>query len=147
MPDQRNRTISFETLSNKFTDQSCTTADISLPEMKRSHVVPVYLTNAKAAQHFHTTERKEIVDFSVTYIPHDNSDGKALLPHVKELVDSVLTKDYKPAPATINMLNNGTPEKTITINDCIVKGGEITVDKGEFIRITFYLQGLLSADY
>lgn len=147
MPEQRSRTISFDTLGDKFTETSCTIADISLPDIKRSHIVPVYLTNAKAPQKFHTTERREIADFSITYIPHDNADGRALLPHVKEVVDSVLTKDYKPAVATINLLRNGEPEKTITINDCIVKGGEILVDKGAFIRIIFYLQGLLSSDY
>jgi hypothetical protein len=147
MPDQRYRTLSFDTLGDKFTETSCTLANISLPTIKRSHVVPVYLTNSKAPQRFHTTERKEIADFSVTYIPHDNADGRALLPHVKEVVDSVLTKDYKPAVATINVLRNGETEKTITINDCIVKGGEITLDKGDFIRIVFYLQGLLSEDY
>ncbi len=147
MPEQRSRTLSFDTLGDKFTETSCTLADIKLPEIKRSHVVPVFLTSAKSAQKFHTTERKEIADFSVTYIPHDNSDGRALLPHVKEVVDSVLTKDYKPAVATINLLRNGEIEKTITINDCIVKGGEILLDKDDYIRITFDLQGLLSADY
>jgi hypothetical protein len=147
MASQRYRTLTYDNLTDKFTDQSCTIAKIDFPDIDRAHSVDVYLTSAKGPQRFHTSERKEIVDFSVKYIPHDSSDGRALLPHVKEVVDAVLTKDYKPAVATINLIRNGETEKTITVNDCVVTGGEIIVDKGQSVEVIFYLHGLLSSDY
>lgn len=144
---QRFRTISYATLDDKFTDQTCTVANIDLPDLQRSKIYGVHLTQEKAPQYFHTAERKEIVKFSVTYIPLDNDQGKALLPYVKEVISSVLQNNYQPQPATINLIRNGEIEETVTINDCIISRGEILLDKGNYIRIKFDIQGLISKDY
>ena len=85
--------------------------------------------------------------FKVTYVPMNNDAGKKLLPEVKNIVDSVLTKDFTPTVATINTFRNGELEKTVTINDCIVKSGRIELDKDDFIHIIFEISGVLAAEY
>ena len=77
----------------------------------------------------------------------NNAAGKALLPQVKEIVDSVLTSDFQPSVATINTLRNGEIEKTVVINDCIIKSGSIELDKDDFLHIVFEISGILAADY
>jgi hypothetical protein len=122
-------------------------ADIEVPEITRSQVIPVFITNNKTSQNFRTNERNEIVTFKVTYIPMNNDSGKKLLPEVKKIVDSVLKNDFTPSVATINTFRNGDLEKTTTVNDCIVKSGRIELDKDDFIRIIFELSGILYEEY
>ena len=77
----------------------------------------------------------------------NNDAGKKLLSETKKIVDTVLTKDFKPEVATINTFRNGELEKTITINDAFVKKGMIELDKGDYLHIVFEIEGLLAADY
>jgi len=144
----RNRTIDYEPLNQKFTDQACSVDSIDLPDLKRSRVVEVYLTKAKAPQYYHTQERKEVVKFSVLFIPKDTPEGRSLLPHVKELVEAVLKDDYEPKVATINLLKKDGEniDETRLINDCVITGCEISMDKGDYLRIKFSLEGLLGRD-
>ncbi|MHB9147088.1 MAG: hypothetical protein ACYC2U_01330, partial [Candidatus Amoebophilus sp.] len=114
----------------------------------RSHIATVQ-TSQQAPLSYHTSERKEIVDFTVTYIPYDNPTGKGLLPFVKTAVAEVLKKGYDPKPATIQIKrgNKTEAEQTTTIDNCIVTAGEILIDVNDYIRIKFYLQGILNAPY
>ena len=123
------------------------TAEIEVPEITRSQIVPVFITKDKAVQNFRTNERRENITFKVTYIPMNNDAGKKLLPEVKSIVDSVLGSAFTPSVATINTFRNGVLEKTVTVNDCIVKSGRIELDKDDFIHIIFEISGLLAADY
>lgn len=147
MPEQRSRSLTYDPITSKFTEAACMTAEIEVPEMTRSQVVPVFITKDKAVQNFRTNERRESITFKVTYIPMNNDAGKQLLPEVKSIVDSVLGSGFAPSVATINTFRNGELEKTITINDCIVKSGRIELDKDDFIHIIFEISGLLAADY
>lgn len=147
MPKQRSRSFTYEIITSKFTETSCMLADIEVPEITRSQVIPVFITNNKTSQNFRTNERNEIVTFKVTYIPMNNDSGKKLLPEVKKIVDSVLKNDFTPSVATINTFRNGELEKTTTVNDCIVKSGRIELDKDDFIRIIFELSGILYEEY
>lgn len=90
MSNQRFRTIDYGPLKEKFTNTSCFVDHIDLPEIRRSYVADIYLRQEKAPQYYHTTERKEIVKFTVTYIPEDNSEGKGLIPYAKQVVEDVL---------------------------------------------------------
>lgn len=148
MNTARNRTIDYEPLNQKFTDQACSVDSIELPDLQRSRVVEVYLTKDKAPQYYHTKERKEIVKFNVTFIPRDTEEGRSLLPHVKELVEAVLKDDYEPKVATINLLKKDgeSIDETRLINDCVITGGEIAMDKGDYLRVKFSLEGLLGRD-
>ena len=147
MASQRYRTFSYAPLDAKFTDTSCTVTDVELPEISRSYIANVYLAQENAPQYFHTTERKEIVDFKVTYIPHDIPAGRELLPFVKQIVEEVLQNKFVPAVATIQLLRNGTVDEEVQINDCVITKGEILIDVQEYIKIKFHLQGLLTKDY
>lgn len=143
MSTQRSRTFEYKPL-DQFNDTACTVDFIDLPDSKTSRIAPVFIGKEKAPLYYHTTERKEIVDFSVIYIPQDNPSGRSLLPVVKEAVEKVLTKDYQPAVANVRLERNGATEEEVQINDCIITGGEILVDLNDYIRIKFYLQGLLN---
>lgn len=144
---QRSRSLTFAPITDTFTEKACMVESIEVPEISRSQIIPVFITKDKSAQYFHTQERNEFITFTVTYIPFDNSDGKGLLPAVKNIVDKTLTKDCNPAVATINTYRNGEIEKTININDAVVKSGTIVLDKDDFINIIFEISGILSADY
>jgi hypothetical protein len=144
---QRSRSLTFAPVTDKFTEKACMVESIEVPEISRSQIVPVFVTKDKSAQYFHTQERNEFITFIVTYIPFDNSDGKGLLPAVKEIVDKTLTKDCTPDVATISTYRNGEIEKTININDAVVKSGTIILDKDDFINIVFEISGILAADY
>lgn len=140
---QRSKTIDYKPLSD-FSTKSCMVYSIDVPDISTSEIVPVFNTNAKTAQHFHTTEKKEIVVFKVTYTPFNNASGMKLLTQVKTLVDSVLTKKFSPAVATINLLRNGKIERTIRIDDTVIVSGEIALDLHDFTRISFTLSGILA---
>jgi len=148
MAEQRSRSLTYDPITSKFTEAACMTSEIEVPEIKRSQIVPVFVTKDKAKQNFRTNERREIVTFKVTYIPMNNDAGKKLLPEVKNIVDSVLdNKKFTPTVATINTFRNGELEKTVTVNDCIVKSGRIELDKDDFIHIIFEISGVLAAEY
>ena len=140
---QRSKTIDYKPLSD-FSDKSCMVYSIDVPDIQTSEVVPVFNTNSKTPHHFHTTERKEVVIFKVTYTPLNNANGKKLLTQVKPLVDSVLTKKFDPAVATINLLRNGKIERTVRIDDTVIVDGEISFDLHDFVRISFTLSGILA---
>lgn len=147
MAEQRSRSLTYDPITSKFTEAACMTSEIEVPEIKRSQTVSVFVTKDKAKQNFRTNERREIVTFKVTYIPMNNDAGKKLLGEVKGIVDSVLTKDFTPTVATINTFRNEKLEKTVTVNDCIVKSGRIELDKDDFIHIIFEISGILAAEY
>lgn len=140
---QRSRTIDYKPLSD-FNAKSCMVYTIDVPDISTTEVVPIFNTNNKTMQYFHTTERREAVFFKVCYTPFNNSNGKKLLTNVKKLVDSVLTKKFKPETATINVMRNGKIEKTIVINDTIIVDGRIIIDLHDFVRIEFTLSGILA---
>lgn len=140
---QRSKTIDYKPLSD-FSDKSCMVYSIDIPDIQTSEIIPVFNTNSKTPQYFHTTERKEVVKFRVTYAPFNNANGKKLLTQVKTLVDSVLTKKFDPAVATINLLRNGKIERTIRVDDTIIVDGEIFIDLLDFVRISFTLSGILA---
>jgi hypothetical protein len=140
---QRWRTLAYKVLDD-YNPGSCRVYTISVPDIQESCVVPVFNTNDKSARYYHTTEKKEIVEFEVVYIPLNNSSGKGLFKKAKELIYSVLTGDFNPEVATINILRNGVIEKTIIINDTIIVSGEIIVDLHDFVRIRFVLSGILA---
>eukprot|EP01132_Coremiostelium_polycephalum_P000719 gene719-892_t len=123
MSVQRFTSFSYAPITKKFDEKSCTVDAVDLPDMQRSNVVKIS-AGQSAPLAYHTSERKEIVDFTVTYTPFDNAAGKALLPAVKEIVDAVLKKNYDPAPATIQIKrsNSTKEEKTTQIDNCIVTG-------------------------
>lgn len=140
---QRSRTIDYKPLSD-FNAGSCMVYTIDIPDIQSTDVVPVFNTKSKTMQYFHTTERKEAVAFKVCYTPFNNSNGKKLLTQVKKLVDSVLTKNFKPETATINILRNGKIERTIRVDDTIIVEGAVIIDLHDFVRIEFTLSGILA---
>ena len=147
MAEQRSRSLTYDPITSKFTEAACMVSDLEIPDITRTQIVKVFLTKDKASQNFRTTERKEIITFKVKYIPMNNAAGKALLTQVKAIVDSVLTSGFQPSVATINTLRNGEIEKTIVVNDCIIKSGSIELDKDDFLHIVFEISGILAADY
>lgn len=140
---QRSKTIDYKPLSD-FSDKSCMVYSIDIPDIQTSEIVPVFNTNSKTPQFFHTTEKKEIVIFKVTYTPFNNANGKKLLTQVKNLVDSFLEGKSDPAVATINLLRNGKIERTIRVDDTIIVDGEISIDLLDFVRVSFTLSGILA---
>lgn len=146
MGTQRFTSFDYTPLSKKFDTKSCTVDSVDIPDIQRSQVAKVQI-GQQAPLSYHTSERKEIVDFTVTYIPYDNSAGKELLPFVKEAVEEVLKKGYKAETATIQVKRLDDVQQTTTIDNCIVTGGEIQVDVSDYIRIVFYLEGTLNASY
>lgn len=147
MADQRSRSLTYDPITKVFTEAACMVSEIDIPEITRNVTVPVFVTKEKSAQFFRVTERKEIINFKVKFVPMNNDAGKKLLSETKKIVDTVLTKDFKPEVATINTFRNGELEKTITINDAFVKKGCIELDKGDYLHIVFEIEGLLAADY
>ena len=147
MAEQRSRSLTYDPITKVFTEAACMVTEIDIPEITRNVTVPVFLTKEKSAQFFRVTERKEIINFKVKFVPMNNDAGKKLLSETKKIVDTVLTKDFKPEVATINTFRNGELEKTITINDAFVKKGMIELDKGDYLHIVFEIEGLLAADY
>jgi len=147
MSSQRYRVFSYHHLDQKFTNSNCTVEEVDLPDIQRSNIVSISQAQDPGPLYYHTSERLEIVEFSVTYIPHDNVSGRKLLAEVKTIVEDVLTKTYKPEVAIIQLVRNGKPEKETRINDCIITGGEIILDGGDYTYIKFTLQGLLDAKY
>ena len=140
---QRSRTIDYKPLAD-FNSGSCMVYTIDIPDVQNTDIVPVFNTKSKTMQYFHTTEKREIVTFKVCYTPFKNSNGKKLLTSVKKIVDSVLTKNFKPEPVTINILRNGNIERTIRVDDTVVVEGKIIVDLHDFVRIEFTLSGILA---
>ena len=147
MAEQRSRSLTYDPITKVFTEAACMVSEIDIPEITRNVTVPVFVTKEKSAQFFRVTERKEIINFKVKFVPMNNDAGKKLLSETKKIVDTVLTKDFKPEVATINTFRNGELEKTITINDAFVKKGCIELDKGDYLHIVFEIEGLLAADY
>lgn len=147
MADQRSCSLSYEPLSSKLTETACMVANIQIPDIKRTEIIPVFGTKEKAPQNFRTKERKEFVTFTVTYVPLNNDAGKATLPAVKEIVDSVLTDKFTPSVAVINILRNGETERTININDCIIKRGSIVIDINDFLHLVFEISGIYAGEY
>ena len=147
MSTQRFTSFNYPPLTSKCTSAGCTVDSVELPDMQRSYIATVQ-TSQQAPLSYHTSERKEIVDFTVTYIPYDNATGKGLLPFVKTAVAEVLKKGYNPDTATIQIKRgNKEAEQTTTIDNCIVTAGEILIDVNDYIRIKLYLQGILNAPY
>ena len=140
---QRSRTINYKPLDD-FNSGSCMVYTIDIPDVQSTDVVPVFNTKNKTMQYFHTTEKKEAVSFKVCYTPFNNAKGKKLLTSVRKIVDSVLIKNFKPEPATINILRNGNIERTIRVDDTVVVDGTINVDLHDFVRIEFTLSGILA---
>jgi hypothetical protein len=147
MSTQRYRTINYAPLEKQFNDKNCTVEFIDLPKIKRSYIANVHIRTDKAPLYFHTTERKEIVSFTAIYIPYDTPEGRKLLPYVKESVEEVLKSNYNPEVATIQLSRDGKVEDEVQINDCVITAAEIMVDLKDYIRIKFYLQGLLIKDF
>ena len=147
MAEQRSRSLTYDPITKVFTEAACMVSEIDIPEITRNVTIPVFLTKEKSAQFFRVTERKEIINFKVKFVPMNNAEGKKLLSESKKIVDTVLTKEFKPAVATINTFRNGELEKTITINDAFVKRSMIELDKGDYLHIVFEIEGLLASDY
>lgn len=147
MPEQRNTNIDYPPFA-KFTPQSCTIAEIKIPQISRSVMAPVYNTNAPSALNYHTTDKKEFIsDIKIVFVPHDNAEGKALLPHAKELVEAVLKKNYKTSDLTVIRSRYGKEESKTFIADCVIKEVLIQADDQEYIRIVFTLIGILNSPY
>lgn len=72
---QRSRTLDFKPLSD-FSAKSCMVYSLDIPDAETSEVVPVFNTRDKSAQFFHTTEKREVVEFEVVYTPFNNASGK-----------------------------------------------------------------------
>jgi len=147
MAEQRSRSLTYDPITKVFTEAACMVSEIDIPEITRNVTIPVFLTKEKSAQFFRVTERKEIINFKVKFVPMNNAEGKKLLSESKKIVDTVLTKEFKPSVATINTFRNGELEKTITINDAFVKRSMIELDKGDYLHIVFEIEGLLASDY
>jgi hypothetical protein len=149
MGTQRNRTFSYALLDSTFSETNCTVASIDLPNIQRTNVTNISQAQDPGPLNYHTTERSEIVTFTVTYIPYDTTDGKKLLTSVKSLVAKVLEKDYKSAVAIIQLKRNSTTvEHETKINDCIIIQGDVVIDGDtNTVNIIFTFQGLLDSEY
>lgn len=147
MTEQRSRSLEFEPITKIFTETSCMLSSVDVPDISRNKSVSVFMTKEKTPQNFRTTERSEVVTFIAVFIPMNNDAGKKLLSQAKNIVESVLTKDFTPSVATINTFRNGELEKTVTINDCVVKRAGIYINKDDFVRIQFEITGILASDY
>jgi hypothetical protein len=145
MGTQRFTSFDYAHLS-KFSSGSCTVDSVDIPDIQRTRVAKVQ-AGQQAPLNYHTSERKEVVDFTVTYIPYDNAAGKALLPLVKELVDAVLEKGYEPKTATIQVKRLDVVQQVTFVDNCVITAGEIMIDVSDYVRIKFYLQGTLNALY
>jgi hypothetical protein len=145
--EQRSRSLSYAPITNIFNEKTCMVDEIDMPSITRNVIIPVFVTKDKSLQNYRVKERREIVDFKVRFIPINNSNGKKLLINAKQIVDSVLKKDFKPQVAVITSFRNGVIEQTINVNDTIVKKCSIELDKDDFIHISFELEGLLDAKY
>lgn len=130
---QRSCYLQLKPLSDIFNETSCSVESIEVPDITRTEIVEVFRTNDKAPQKFRTQNHKNIVTFRVTYNPYNNDAGEALIPATKNIVDSVLTTGYTPSVAVITLLRNEEVEKTITINDCIIKRGIVQIDIKDYI--------------
>lgn len=144
---QRSCYIQLKPLSDFFNETSCGVEYIEVPDITRTEIVEVFRTNDKAPQKFRTQNHNGIVTFRVIYVPHNNDAGKALVPKAKSIIDSVLTKDYIPSPAVITLLRNGEEEKTITINDCIIRKANVQIDIKDYIHIIFEVSGIYAGEY
>ena len=146
-PGQRSCFIQLKPLSDTFNEKSCMVANIEVPEITRTEIVEVFRTNDKAPQKFRTQDHKNIVTFKVTYVPLNNDAGRALIPATKEIIDSVLTSNYTPSVAVITLMRNGEEEKTVTLNDCIIRKGSIEIDIKDYIHIIFEVSGIYAGEY
>ncbi|OJW73577.1 MAG: hypothetical protein BGO68_03015 [Candidatus Amoebophilus sp. 36-38] len=147
MGTQRYTTFSYKHLDEKFTESTCTVDSIDLPDMQRSNVVNVSQAQDPGPVNYHTSERMEIVTFTVTYIPHDSTAGKELLPFAHKAVNAVLEKNYKPEVAIVRLGRNEETDHETTIHDCIITGAEIAISESNNIQIIFTLQGILNSEY
>ena len=145
MAEQISRSLTFDPITKIFTEASCMVSDIEIPNILRTTVIGVYPTSQRSMQRFKGNDVRPIVSFKVKYIPLNNAEGKKLLFESKKIIESVLSKDYKPSEAVINVFRNGTLEETTTINDCVTKKCEIDLVIHDYIRITFEIQGVMAS--
>ena len=144
---QRSCYLQLKPLSDIFNETSCSVQNIEVPDISRTEIVEVFRTNDKAPLKFRTKNHKDIVTFRVTYNPYNNDAGRALIPATKNIVDSVLTTSYTPSVAVITLLRNEEVEKTITINDCIIRRGIVQIDIKDYIHIIFEVSGIYAGEY
>ena len=139
----RNRRLQYHPL-RKFDPRSCNIVNIEMPEIEQSVVHSVRFTSESATSQYHGAELRQIVKFRVSYMPLDSNEGHELLPFAKKLVEDVLKDGYEPATASITQ--TGKDSNTIiaqrTIESCVITGAEIEIDAGDYVRITFDLQGI-----
>ena len=122
-------------------------SEIEVPNVLTTKVIEVYPTKEKSLQRFKGSDLKSIVSFRVKYIPLNNDTGKKLFSESKKIIDSVLTKEYTPAEAVINVFRNGELEDTTVINDCIPKTCEIDFSIHNYISISFEIWGIMQPSY
>jgi hypothetical protein len=144
----RNITINYAPFE-KFTAKACSIVSIDMPDLqKTSKIVEVKSSKDNSMLRYHTIEREALVSCNVVFSPLDTSEGKALIPHVKELTEEILKDTYEPKTATITLFKKdgkGT-EEIRHIDRAVITSGAITIARGESIEITFTLQGLLQRD-
>lgn len=144
---QRSCYLQLKPLSDIFNETSCSVQNIEVPDISRTEIVEVFRTNDKAPLKFRTKNHRDIVTFRVAYNPYNNDAGRALIPATKNIVDSVLTTGYTPSVAVITLLRNEEVEKTITINDCIIRRGFVQIDIKDYIHIIFEVSGIYAGEY
>lgn len=139
----RNRKLDYHPLRD-FNPRSCNIVNIEMPEIEQSVIHGVRFTDESATYQYHGAELKHIVKFRVSYMPLDSNEGASLLPYAKELVEAVLKDGYEPATAIITQTGKDSNKIVAqrTIDSCAITGAEIEIDAGDYVRITFELEGL-----
>ncbi|TDG95294.1 hypothetical protein [Cardinium endosymbiont of Culicoides punctatus] len=131
-----------------FDSKTCSIAAVGVPNEKVSTKAVVYNTSAKAPLIQNQYNAKEVVTFTVEFLPFIT--GKDLLVSAYDLVKNVLTDKYTTEPFTICMhKKDGSIDMQVSIDDVFIQKANIFVNrkdeaKGEmgYIRIRFTLQGL-----
>ena len=140
----RNRSLHYPPLKD-FNTKSCSVVNIEMPDFDTALVHEVRFTHEKASYRYHAKEPKQIVQFKAVYMPLDNDAGRKLIPQAKELVEEVLKDDYESETATIIQKGKGGDKPVVEkrIDECVITGTDIAIDVGDYVRITFHLEGIM----
>lgn len=140
----RNRQFSYPPLDKHFTPQNASLYYIEMGDTAASVLHPIKYTHNDATFTYLGTDPQQIMSFKVVYMPKDNDAGVKLITVVKSLVKEVLGDGYDAATAIITQTGKDRSKRLTqkTIDECIITGAEIEIDVNDYLRITFYLQGI-----
>lgn len=140
----KNRHFSYPPLDKHFTTENSSLQYVEMGDTPASVLNPIKYTHKAATFNYLGTDPQPIMNFKVVYMPKDNTSGRKLITVVKPLVKEVLEDNYNAETAIITQTGKDRNKRLAqkTIDECIITGAEIEIDVNDYLRITFYLQGI-----